>query len=304
MKRKTAGIFALVLLLALVSAACAPQAAATVPPATATNPPATAAAVVPTATAMPASATPIPATDTPVPAATATFAVDNSQTTAVAGRLQAIAETRAAQQIQPTTAPTRAANATQSVSALATAYGPEVAAASQGISLGTVINPPLLVRDFTLPASTGEDLSIHQLDGKFRMIFFGYLHCPDFCPLTMAEFRQVKGLLGDLASEVEFIYISVDGARDTPALIGRYLKNFDEEFIGFSGDDVTLARIQPDYGFYYQRRLDTGSRAEYIIDHSTRSYMLDRGGRLITSFTYDTEPEVIAGALRWFIENE
>ncbi len=324
MIRKTIRLGALALMLALAGAACAPEAAAP-PPASATAIPATVAAALPTATAVPASpvpasataapdsATPVPATVTPelaaststtVAAVTATSAADNSQTTAVAGRLQSIAETRAAGQVVPTTPPTRAANATQSVSALATAYGPEVAAASQGISLGDVISPPLLVRDFTLPISTGGDVSIHQLDGKYRMMFFGYLHCPDFCPLTMAEFKQVKALLGDLATEVEFIYISVDGARDNPTLVANYLDNFDPEFIGFSGDDVTLARIQPDYGFYYQRRLDTGSQAEYIIDHSTRSYMLDRQGRLITSFTYDTEPEVIAAALRWFIENE
>jgi protein SCO1/2 len=136
------------------------------------------------------------------------------------------------------------------------------------------------------------------------MIFFGYLHCPDFCPLTMAEFKRVKQLLGELADQVQFIYISVDGARDTPELIASYLDNFDPSFIGFSGDDVTLAGIQPDYGFYYQRKLDTGSQAEYIVDHSTRSYLLDRDGRLRSSFTYDTEPEAIANALRWYIENE
>jgi protein SCO1/2 len=310
MTRKNVFVPALALVLALAAAACAPEAT---PAPTVTDAPPTAAASLPTATAMLDTAVPVQPSLTPAPAtatdatavpATATFAVDDSQTTAVAGRLQSIAATRAAQQIQPTAPPTRAANATQSVSALATAFGPEVAAASQGISLGTVINPPLLVRDFTLPASTGEDLSIHDLDGRYRMIFFGYLHCPDFCPLTMAEFRQVKALLGDLASEVQFIYISVDGARDTPQLVANYLDNFDPEFIGFSGDDATLARIQPDYGFYYQRRLDTGSQAEYIIDHSTRSYLLDREGRLVSSFTYDTEPEVIAAALRWFIENE
>ncbi len=318
MIRRTIGSGALALLLGLAAGACAPEAVA--PPASATNIPVTAAAVIPTAMTVPS--TPVPATEVPVtevpntdtpippsataapPTSAATSAVNNSQTTAVAGRLQAIAETRAAGPVQPTIPPTRSADATQSVSALATAYGPVVAAASQGISLGTVVNPPLLVRDFTLPASTGEDVSIRDLNGKYRMLFYGYLHCPDFCPLTMAEFKQVKALLGDLASEVEFIYISVDGARDTPQLIANYLNNFDPAFIGFSGDDATLARIQPDYGFYYQRRLDTGSQAEYIIDHSTRSYLLDREGRLITSFTYDTEPEAIAAAIRWFIENE
>ncbi|MFN8377567.1 MAG: SCO family protein [Anaerolineae bacterium] len=240
----------------------------------------------------------------PPPTSAAVTGPDESQTTAVAGRLAQIAATRAAQSIAPTVPPTRPADATQSVAAIATAFGYEAAAASEGVSLGTVVNPPLLVRNFTLPASTGADLSIYDLNGKYRMIFFGYLHCPDFCPLTMAEFKRVKQLLGEYADQVDFIYISVDGARDTPELIASYLNNFDPTFIGFQGNDTTLAQIQPDYGFYYQRRLDTGSQAEYVVDHSTRSYLLDREGRLRSSFTYDTEPEVIADALRWYIQNE
>lgn len=240
----------------------------------------------------------------PPPAAATVAGPDQSQTTAVAGRLAQIAQTRAAQNIVPTMPPTRPPNATQSVSAIATAYGFEAAAASEGVSLGTVINPPLMVRNFTLPASTGSDLSLYDLNGKYRMIFFGYLHCPDFCPLTMAEFKRVKQLLGEYGDQVDFIYISVDGTRDTPDLIARYLANFDPDFIGFSGDDVTLAGIQPDYGFYYQRRLDTGSQAEYVVDHSTRSYLLDREGRLRSSFTYDTEPQTIADALRWYLQHE
>ena len=96
----------------------------------------------------------------------------------------------------------------------------------------------------------------------------------------------------------------MDGARDTPQIIANYLDNFDPAFIGFQGNDATLAQIQPDYGFYYQRRLGTGSQAEYVVDHSTRSYLLDREGRLRSSFTYDTSPDLIANALRWYIQNE
>ncbi|MBL8146385.1 MAG: SCO family protein [Anaerolineae bacterium] len=294
-------VLTVLLAAALAAAACSPAGRGGASMAASpTSIPPTSAAAVPSATALPPTPEPPAAISSPV----ATSAVDNSQTTAVAGRLAEIAATRAAGNVVPTTPPTRAPDATQNVAAIATAFGIEAAAASQGVSLGTVINPPLLVRDFTLPASTGADLSLHELDGKFRMIFFGYLHCPDFCPLTMAEFKRVKQLLGEYANDVDFIYISVDGARDTPELLARYLNNFDPNFIGFSGDDVTLAGIQPDYGFYYQRRLGTGSQAEYVVDHSTRSYLLDRAGRLRSSFTYDTSPEAIADALRWYIQNE
>lgn len=163
---------------------------------------------------------------------------------------------------------------------------------------GELVEPPIQLQDFTLPASTGQSLSLSDLDGQWRVIFFGYLHCPDFCPLTLAEYRQVKQLLAEEAAQVDFIYISVDGVRDTPEALRVYLANFDPDFIGLSGDDVTLARIQPDYGFYYQRRLDSGSQAVYVIDHSTRSYLVNPSGQLVATFTYDISPAAIASAIR------
>lgn len=172
-------------------------------------------------------------------------------------------------------------------------------ARTAGLYIGDLVEPPVLLQDFTLPSHTGKSMSLIDLNGKWRVMFFGYLHCPDFCPLTLAEYRRIKTLLGEDADNVEFVYISVDGARDTPQALRDYLDNFDAEFIGFSGDDETLARIQPDYGFYYQRRLDTGSQAVYIIDHSTRSYLVDPSGHLVATFTYDATPTAVAEAIRW-----
>ncbi len=168
--------------------------------------------------------------------------------------------------------------------------------------IGDVVEPPVQLQDFTLPSSSGEAMRLSDLNGKWRVMFFGYLHCPDFCPLTLVEYREVKELLGEDAAEVDFLYVSVDGVRDTPQALHDYLDNFDPAFIGFSGDDETLARIQPDYGFYYSRRLDSGSQAVYTIDHSTRSYLIDPQGRLRATFTYDVRPEAIAGAIQWYLQ--
>ena len=145
--------------------------------------------------------------------------------------------------------------------------------------IGEVVQPPIQLQDFTLPASTGESMHLSDLNGSWRVMFFGYLHCPDFCPLTLTEYRRVKALLGEIGEQVKFLYVSVDGVRDTPEALRRYLANFDPAFIGFSGDDETLAQIQPDYDFYYRRRLPEGSQAVYVIDHSTRSYLIDPQGR-------------------------
>ncbi len=172
------------------------------------------------------------------------------------------------------------------------------------VYLGDVVDPPVRVQDFTLPSSTGEPMSLSDLDGQWRVMFIGYTHCPDFCPTTLAEYRRVKAMLGDSAEQVTFVYISVDGARDTPEMLRTYLDNFDPTFIGFSGDDETLARIQTDYGFYYRRNLQTGSQLLYTIDHSTRTYLVDPDGWLRTTFTYQTEPQTMARAIAWYVQHE
>ncbi|MDX2139867.1 MAG: SCO family protein [Chloroflexota bacterium] len=171
------------------------------------------------------------------------------------------------------------------------------------VYVGERVEPAVQVQDFTLPSSTGELMNLSDLNGRWRVVFFGYLHCPDVCPLTMVEYRAVKRLLDDAAEQVEFVYISVDGARDTPEALRDYLDNFDPEFIGLSADDDTLARIQPDYGFYYRRQLNAGDNAIYTIDHSARSYLLDPDGRLRTMFNYGTQPEIVAAAIQWWVSS-
>jgi protein SCO1/2 len=149
--------------------------------------------------------------------------------------------------------------------------------------------------DFTLPSSSGDPLSLSDLRGSYALVFFGYTHCPDFCPLTLAEFKQVKTILGDDADNLNFLFVSVDGPRDTPEALARFLGRFDSEFIGMSGDDATLLRIGPDYGLYYERHTDEGGASgNYPVDHSTASYLIDPDGKLRVIFSYSAEPDVVA----------
>ena len=168
---------------------------------------------------------------------------------------------------------------------------------------GEEVSPPLQLVDFTLPASTGEDLSLSEItgQGKWTMLYFGYLHCPDFCPTTLAEFTRTQQILGDAAGSVQLVFVSVDGERDTPELIARYLANFDPAFIGLQGNDATLEAIAPDYGLIFERRTDTGSAAVYLVDHTTRTYLIDPQGRLRVSFSADTGPDEIARTLQAYL---
>lgn len=175
-------------------------------------------------------------------------------------------------------------------------------AIQDGHYVGQVVNPLIQVQDFAVPSTDETITQFSDLNGVWRVVFFGYMRCPDFCPMTLVSHHRAKVLLGDLSEQVKFVLVSVDSDRDTPDALQRYLLNFDPDFVGFSADDETLNRIQSDYDFYYERRMDAGSRAVYTIDHSTRSYLIDPDGVLRASFAYDTYPDVLAGALTWYVE--
>ena len=171
---------------------------------------------------------------------------------------------------------------------------------------GTVFDPPVPVLDFSLPSNSGDDLSLSELSGEgWTLMFFGYTHCPDFCPTTMADFRQVKRILGDDAESVNFLFVSVDGERDTPELLNRFVRRFDPTFIGMSGDPETLETIQPDYGLFYQLRKDLATDERfYVVDHSTRSYLIGPDLHMHASYAYNTDPIIMAESIQAQIQAE
>ena len=158
------------------------------------------------------------------------------------------------------------------------------------------LDPPRELVDFTLPASTGATVSLSELQGKYTLLFFGYTHCPDFCPTTLAHWQQMKRELGELGDQLNYIFISVDGERDTPDLLQRYLSRFDPAFVGLSGEPETLAEIAPDYGLEYI--LNTEEGENYSVSHTTRTYLIDPQGRLISVFSFDVPQDVIVGAIQ------
>jgi protein SCO1/2 len=159
---------------------------------------------------------------------------------------------------------------------------------------GTTIEPPKPLSNFTLTSQDGKPLSLSDLHGKYVLLFFGYTHCPDVCPTTLSDFLQVKRQIGAASSEVRFVFVSVDGERDTPPVLARFVKNFDASFIGLQGDDATLGRIGPEYGLYYKKEKAAGSSQPYSVTHSSSTYLLDRAGRMRMIYSFGIAPQVIA----------
>ncbi len=155
------------------------------------------------------------------------------------------------------------------------------------MTAGTVLDPPTVLADFTMPSSTGAPLSLADLKGRPTLVFFGFTNCPDVCPTTMAEFKRAKEELGADGERVNYLLISVDPERDTPEALARYLGAFDPAFVGLQGDEATLRQIGRDFGLYYEKQAPAAD-GSYSVDHSSAAYLLDSEARLSVVYSYGT----------------
>jgi protein SCO1/2 len=167
---------------------------------------------------------------------------------------------------------------------------------------GTVLDPPKVVSDFTLTSDANQPFHLSDLRGKVAVLFFGYTHCPDVCPTTLADFKRVKAHLGDDADRVSFVFISVDGARDTPERLATYVHAFDPDFIGLTGDDATLRTIAQDYGVFFQR-VNYDNPDNYLVDHTASSFAVGPEGKLRVVFAYQSDPAGMAQRIRSLLKN-
>lgn len=159
------------------------------------------------------------------------------------------------------------------------------------------ISPAREVQDFTLPAHTGNEVALSDLRGEPVLLYFGYTHCPDVCLLTLNDVMDVHELLGEQGDDLSYAFISVDGQRDTPEILARYVaqRGVDDYLLGMSGDDITLAQISNDYGLFYELLTDEADEyGNYTVNHTASLYLIDAEGRLNTIFAYGTDPALIA----------
>jgi protein SCO1/2 len=159
----------------------------------------------------------------------------------------------------------------------------------------TVYDPPLPAGAIELTDQRGRPYRLSDQRGGIVLVFFGYTHCPDVCPLTMARLRQVFEMLGSQSRDVQVLFVTTDPARDTPEQLDSFLKNFNPEFIGLTGTREELQKVWGDYGVTV---LDEG------LTHSSRVYVIDREGALRMTFIYETEPADMASDLRLMLRDQ
>lgn len=155
--------------------------------------------------------------------------------------------------------------------------------------------------DFTLRDQFGKPIQLSDLRGKPALLFFGYTFCPDICPLTLVEFRNVRDDLGDLGDDVQFVFVSVDGRRDTPEVIESFFETYDVmDFIGMTGDSEIVREIGADYDVTFVLHAPD-DRGAYLVDHTANSFLVDADGNLVREYAFGMERAVLVEDLRQFV---
>lgn len=131
---------------------------------------------------------------------------------------------------------------------------------------------------FSLTDHNGQVRTLADFRGKVVTVFFGFTHCPDVCPTTLAEMSQVMRELGPEAQRVQVLFITVDPERDTPPVLKQYVPSFHPGFLGLSGDSDAIARTAKEFKVFYQKQVLPGGG--YSVDHSAGTYIYDPEGRL------------------------
>jgi protein SCO1/2 len=162
---------------------------------------------------------------------------------------------------------------------------------------GVAIDPPPAIPAFTFVTAAGDTVRTDAEVGRPTLVFFGYTHCPDVCPLTLAEWTRVKRELGADAARVRWHFVTVDPARDTPAVAEAYARQFDASFLGLSGDSATVADIQRAFSVASYETPGT-SDDDYLVTHAAQVFLVDDTGRLRAMYPFDRGPDAMLADLR------
>lgn len=163
------------------------------------------------------------------------------------------------------------------------------------------------VADFSLLDQRGQTFGKNNLQGRWSLLYFGYLQCPDICPTTLQSLSGLRKLLteaGQQADIPQMVFVSVDPGNDTTERIASYLGYFDKELIGLSGDPDQLERLAQSLGIIYAEHIEpNGVRS---MEHTTSVIVIDPKGRGVAALAGAHQPRVLLqqlDALRAFLAN-
>lgn len=156
---------------------------------------------------------------------------------------------------------------------------------------------------FTLTNQDGQTVTEKDFLGKHMLIFFGYTYCPDICPTELQVMTQALTSMGDKASAIRPLFITIDPERDTPDVMKSYVENFGGGLVGLTGTPEQIAAVAKAYRVYYKRAGEAGA-TDYLMDHSSIIYLMGPDGKFVTHFGYATDANDLAARLSEALETQ
>ncbi len=168
----------------------------------------------------------------------------------------------------------------------------------------TVFPAPRALPAFALLDHGGAPFDPGRLQGKWHILFFGFTHCPDVCPSTLATLTAARRQLADLPADRQpgVVFVSVDPQRDTAARLAEYVAFFDPQFVGVTGDPEALETLTRDLGVAVMVG-EPDAAGNYSIDHTATLFLVDPRGRLAAVFGMPHTPDGIARDYRKILEH-
>ncbi len=168
---------------------------------------------------------------------------------------------------------------------------------------GVVALSDVFTGDFALVDKNSNPVSDEDFEGKVMLVYFGFTHCPDVCPVDVGVMSAALNELGDDADAVAPVFITVDPERDTPERVGQYV-GFDERLIALTGSVEAIDAARESFKQYAKKQPLPDSALEYTVDHARFFYVSDRAGQPQYAMTGGASPQELAALLRRSILDE
>ena len=157
--------------------------------------------------------------------------------------------------------------------------------------------------EFTLIDKAGKPVRYSEFAGQYRAVYFGYTFCPDVCPLDVQKMMQGYALFAraepEVADQVQPIFITIDPARDNPAVVGEFASAFSPRLLGLTGTEAQVAAAAKAFKVYRAKGTDSPGGG-YLMDHSNIAYLMDRDGKPLAMLPLDKGPQAVADELaKW-----
>jgi cytochrome oxidase Cu insertion factor (SCO1/SenC/PrrC family) len=150
---------------------------------------------------------------------------------------------------------------------------------------------------FLLTDQEGRRAGPAQWRGKVVLMYFGYTFCPDACPTDLSSITAAIDALGPDGIKVQPVFVTLDPLRDTPTMLGGYMKGFNSRFVALGGTEEEVRRVALSYKVYYEKVVQPGSDY-YLIDHTSFTYVLDAAGKYAGYFPPGTSGKRMSEQVR------